>query len=266
MNTDLLYIECLDCGQKNPSNSILTKCPACGGMWLEARYNLERLAGYLQEVTKSRPFDLWRYRELLPVAEPDPAISLGEGGTPLIRAANLGMMLGLHNLYIKDERQGPTSSFKDRQAAVCIAALKEAGIHELVVCSTGNVAIAFSAYSARAGIKLWAFLTSLVPAEKMRETAVYGAQVIKVTASYDKAKEVAAEFARQRGLYQERGARSIPSVEAMKTIAYEIAEQFGMLHSKPSFTRPQTGICNPSAAGLDPWASRKVSTSCSKWG
>jgi len=150
---------------------------------------------------------------------------MGEGGTPLIHAANLGMMLGLSNLYIKDERQGPTGSFKDRQAAVSIAALKEAGISEMVLSSTGNVAIAFSAYAARAGIKLWAFLTSLVPAEKMREVAIYGTQVVKVTASYDQTKQVAAEFARQRGLYLERGSRSIPSVESMKTIAYEIAEQ-----------------------------------------
>ena len=150
---------------------------------------------------------------------------MGEGGTPLVHAANLGMMLGCPNIYIKDERQGPTNSFKDRQAAVGIASLKEAGITEAVLASTGNVAISYSAYAARAGIKLWAFLTSLVPAEKMREVAVYGTQVVKVTASYDQAKKVAAEFAHQRNLTLERGARTIPSVEAMKTIAFEIVEQ-----------------------------------------
>ena len=156
---------------------------------------------------------------------------MGEGGTPLIHAANLGLMLGCPNIYIKDERQGPTSSFKDRQAAVAIASLKEAGITEAVLASTGNVAIAYSAYAARAGIKLWAFLTSLVPAEKMREVAIYGTQVVKVTASYDQAKKVAAEFAKQRGLSLERGARTIPSVEAMKTISYEIVEQLTALLS-----------------------------------
>ncbi len=174
---------------------------------------------------RSRPFNMWRYQELLPVRNPKPDISLGEGGTPLIRAINLGMMLGCPNIFIKDERQGPTGSFKDRQAAVTIAALKEAGITEAVIASTGNVAISYSAYAARAGIKLWAFLTSLVPAEKMREVAIYGTQVVKVTSTYDQAKQVAAEYARQRGLYIDRGTRSIPSVEAMKTIAYEIAEQ-----------------------------------------
>jgi threonine synthase len=135
------------------------------------------------------------------------------------------MMLGCPNIYIKDERQGPTSSFKDRQAAVTIAALKEAGITEMVAASTGNVAISYSAYASRAGMKLWAFVTSLVPAMKMREIALYGSQVIKITGSYDQCKQVASEFAHQRHLYQDMGARTITSIEAMKTIAFEIAEQ-----------------------------------------
>ena len=156
---------------------------------------------------------------------PNISLSLGEGCTPLIRAVNLGMMLGCPNIYIKDERQGPTSSFKDRQASVTIAALKEAGITEMVAASTGNVAISYSAYASRAGVKLWAFVTSLVPAMKMREIALYGSQVIKITGSYDQCKQVASEFARQRNLYQDMGARTITSIEAMKTIAFEIAEQ-----------------------------------------
>ena len=182
---------------------------------------------FLREV-RDRPFDLWRYQELLPIHNPNPTLRLGEGGTPLIQAANLGMMLGLTNLFIKDERQGPTSSFKDRQAAVTIAALKEGGVTEMVAASTGNVAISLSAYAARAGIKLWAFVTSLVPGVKMREIALYGSQVVKITGSYDQAKQVAAEFARQRGLYQDMGARTVTAVEAMKTIAFEISEQLTM--------------------------------------
>lgn len=220
-----IFAECLDCGYKFDYSPTLLTCPNCAGQWLEARYDNENFSRTLPALAAGRPFNLWRYRELLPVKESNHELFMGEGGTPLIHAVNLGMMLGCPNIYIKDERQGPTSSFKDRQAAVGIAALKEAGITEMVLASTGNVAISFSAYAARAGIKLWAFLTSLVPAEKMREVAIYGTQVVKVTASYDQAKQLAAEFARQRNLYLERGARSIPSVEAMKTIAYEIAEQ-----------------------------------------
>ena len=218
-------IKCLDCGHAAPFNPSSMHCPQCNSQWREAQYDLEEVANTFPSAIKDRPFDLWRYRELLPIKNPNPSLRLGEGGTPLIQAANLGMMLGLPNLYIKDERQGPTSSFKDRQASVTIAALKEGGVTEMVAASTGNVAIALSAYAARAGIKLWAFVTSLVPGVKMREIALYGSQVVKITGSYDQAKQVAAEFARQRGLYQDMGARTVTAVEAMKTIAFEIAEQ-----------------------------------------
>lgn len=226
--------ECLDCGHQAYYSPLSPACPRCGSEWRVARYDYDTIAQVLPHQLPHRPFNLWRYHELLPVQTPYPEISMGEGGTPLLRTINLGMMLGLPQLYIKDERQGPTSSFKDRQAAVTIALLKESGLTEMVVASTGNVAIAYSAYAARAGIKLWAFLTSLVPAEKMREVALYGTQVVKVTGSYDQTKQVAAEFARLRGLYLDTGARSIPTVESMKTIAYEIAEQLTMLLGRPN--------------------------------
>jgi len=221
-------IRCMDCGQAAPFNPSSMHCPQCNSQWREAEYDIAEVAKTFPSEIKERPFDLWRYRELLPIRNPNPTLRLGEGGTPLIQAANLGMMLGLPNLYIKDERQGPTSSFKDRQAAVTIAALKEGGVTEMVCASTGNVAIALSAYAARAGIKLWAFVTSLVPGVKMREIALYGSQVVKITGSYDQAKQIAAEFARQRGLYQDMGARTVTAVEAMKTLAFEIAEQLTM--------------------------------------
>jgi threonine synthase len=230
----LLHIcsECLDCSYQAPYSHTSNNCPRCGSQWREARYQYDELGGKLPGLLKGRPFDLWRYRELLPIRNPNPLIttlSMGEGGTPLIRASNLGVMLGCPNIFIKDERQGPTASFKDRQAALTVAALKESGITEAVLASTGNVAISFSAYAARAGIKLWTFLTSQVPAEKMREVAIYGTQVVKVTASYDQVKQIAAEFARQRGLFFEKGSRSIPSLEAMKTISFEIAEQLSTI-------------------------------------
>lgn len=226
-------IRCLDCGHAAPFMPRSMHCPQCNSQWREAEYDLGEVAKTFPSELQNRPFDLWRYQELLPIHNPNPTLRLGEGGTPLIQAANLGMMLGLPNLFIKDERQGPTSSFKDRQAAVTIAALKEGGVTEMVAASTGNVAISLSAYAARAGIKLWAFVTSLVPGVKMREIALYGSQVVKITGSYDQAKQVAAEFARQRGLYQDMGARTVTAVEAMKTIAFEIAEQLTMQQGPP---------------------------------
>ncbi|HRJ74762.1 MAG TPA: pyridoxal-phosphate dependent enzyme [Anaerolineales bacterium] len=229
-------IKCLDCGHNAPYYPTSTTCPKCNSQWREAEYDYELIGKTLPSKLMGRSSDLWRYKELLPVRNPNISLSLGEGNTPLVRAVNLGMMLGCPNIYIKDERQGPTASFKDRQAAVTIAALKEAGITELVAASTGNVAIAYSAYASRAGMKLWAFVTSLVPGVKMREIALYGSQVIKITGSYDQCKQVAAEFARQRKLYLDMGARTITSIEAMKTIAFEISEQLTTIQGEGEST------------------------------
>jgi threonine synthase len=172
---------------------------------------------------------MWRYRELLPLRDDRHRLSMGEGGTPLYPATNLSMMLGRPHLYVKDERQNPTGSFKDRQASLAVSVMREQGIKEMVVASTGNVAISYSAYSTHAGIKLWAFVTSTVPAEKMREVALYGTEVIKVTATYDETKKVATQFAQRRGLPYDRGLKSIAARESMKTVAFEIAEQLGEL-------------------------------------
>lgn len=216
---------CLDCGAQDAYVIGSPECPKCGSLWREAVYDYAGISAQLLHLLQNRPFNIWRYKELLPVNEPPPSLQLGEGGTPLLHAANLGSMLGIPNIYIKDERQNPTSSFKDRQAAVSIAALKENDIAELVCASTGNVAISYAAYSARAGIRLWAFLTSLVPPEKMREVAIYGTQVIKVTGTYDQAKKLAEQFALRRRIHLDLGSRSIYCIEAMKTLAFEVCEQ-----------------------------------------
>ncbi|MDF1515056.1 MAG: pyridoxal-phosphate dependent enzyme, partial [Anaerolineae bacterium] len=184
-------------------------------------------------VLKDRPMTMWRYRELLPVRRDEFIISMGEGGSALLHAHNLGMMLGAPNIYIKDERQNPTNSFKDRQAALVTSMMKEAGITELIVASTGNVAISYSAYSAHAGIKLWTFIPSLVPPEKMREIAIYGSEVIKVTDTYDATKKVAAEFSRHKGIHADRGIRNVGTRESMKTIAFEVAEQLALEQGVP---------------------------------
>lgn len=235
-------VRCLDCGTEAPFEPQTLPCPACGSEWRRVRYDYPAIRRIWQEELHARPFDLWRYRELLPLTTS--RIQPRIGGTPLLSAPNLGKMLGLNRLFIKDERLNPTGSFKDRQAAVTVAALGEHGIREAVVCSTGNVAIAFAAACARAGIRLWAFLTSLVPAEKMHEVAIYGTEVIKVTGTYDQAKQLAAQFAASRGLYLDRGARSLPAVESMKTISFEITEQLEW-HCPDWYVQPVSGGLGP---------------------
>jgi threonine synthase len=224
------YVKCAKCGHRVTDMTPLAVCVQCGHDWLDANYDLEAVAqAWRAELASRANHTMWRYWELLPLKERNNIVSMGEGGTPLLKSANLGLMLGHPHLYFKDERQGPTNSFKDRQASLAISVLKEAGISEVVVPSTGNVAISYSAYCARAGIKLWAFLTSTVPADKMREVALYGTQVVKVSSTYDHTKAVAAEFANHKGLSIDRGVRNIAAKESMKTLAFEIAEQLGLM-------------------------------------
>lgn len=227
-------VECLDCGYSTPYFPTSVSCPRCGSGWREALYDYQSLALTLPLQLPGRPFDLWRYRELLPVRDHNPDLTLGEGGTPLIRASAFGNMLHIPNLFIKDERQNPTGSFKDRQAAVTIAALMESDIHEMVVVSSGNIALAYAALAARTGIKVWVFLPGRVPATKMREIALYGARVIKTTGNYDQTRQLAMEFARQRNIFLDQSSQTVPSVEAMKTISFELTEQLTACMGAPA--------------------------------
>jgi threonine synthase len=228
-STTDVCLECAACGHRTRFDRPPEACERCGGEWLDARYDYDTVREQWPATLRERPFDMWRYRELLPLRDDTNKVTMSEGGTPLLRATNLGLMLGCPHVYFKDERQGPTGSFKDRQAALAISVMKEHGVTEAAVATTGNVGISYSAYSALAGIKMWVFLTSLVPAEKMREVALYGSEVIKVTATYDQTKKVAAQFAARRGLFLDRGIRGISARESMKTVAFEIAEQLPVL-------------------------------------
>ncbi len=231
-------VVCLDCGHRDSYHPLQPACRVCGSLWLEAQYDLEAGRHALLSLDERSRRDLWRYLPLLPLTEVPAGLPMGEGGTPLLRADNLGLLIGLPHLFIKDERRGPTASFKDRQAAVTAAVLRLAGVREAVIASTGNVALAYSAYCARIGIQLWAFLTSRVPAAKMHEVALYGTQVVKVTSTYDRVKALAAEFAARHGHYFDRSSASVASVESMKTIAFEIAEQLGALAGAPVWRAP----------------------------
>jgi threonine synthase len=245
------------CGAQIPFSRPPAACPACQHDLLDVRYDYAAIGRQMPALLRERPFNMWRYFELLPIRDPSNIVTLGEGGTPLIQVGSLGLMLGRSRIFIKDERQGPTGSFKDRQASLAISALKEAGVTECVVASTGNVAISYSAYCARAGIKLWAFLTSMVPADKMREVALYGSEVVKVTGTYDQAKQVAATFAEHRRLFFDRGIRSIAARESMKTLAFEVAEQLARIDAgtyngaQPLFRAPDWYI-QAVSGGLGP--------------
>jgi threonine synthase len=251
--TKHIELECINCRTRVSLDKNISGCPACGENILEARYELSKIdVGEWLIQLRRRPHTLWRYHEVLPLYDTSNIVTLGEGGTPLIKSHALAANLGLKHLYIKDERQSPTASFKDRQASVAISALREMGVDAVVVASTGNVAISYAAYGARAGIKLWAFFPSLTPNDKMREAAVYGAEVIKITGTYDQTKELAAKFAKRQGIFLDRGIKSVAAIEAMKTMAYEIAEELGYIFEEDRRWRSPDWFIQGVSGGMGP--------------
>lgn len=223
-----IHLECTACGHHQPYQPfVVARCERCGSQWLETRYDYTAFKREILRGLPGRPWNMWRYQDVLPIENPSALDLYPAGGTPLWLSQRFAPALGHSQVYIKDERYGPTSSFKDRQAAGAVAAMLENGIKEAVIASTGNAAVAYAAACARAGIKLWVFMTSLVPQEKLREAALFGAEVIRVSGNYDQTKQIAAQFAQRRRLLLDRGANSIPARESMKTIAYEIVEQLG---------------------------------------
>ncbi|MFN8383795.1 MAG: pyridoxal-phosphate dependent enzyme [Anaerolineales bacterium] len=222
------FLQCAVCGNQQPYEPFVpATCKKCQSQWLEANYDYAAFKREILRGIPNRPNNLWRYQDVLPLDNPSAIELYPAGGTPLWLSQRFAPNLGHATVYIKDERYGPTSSFKDRQAAVAVAAMNENGIREAVIASTGNAAVAYAAACARAGIKLWVFMTSLVPQEKLREAALFGAEVIRVSGNYDQTKQIASQFAQRKNLLLDRGASSVPARESMKTIAYEIVEQMG---------------------------------------
>src|SRR6266498_480214 len=239
------HLECNICGHQQAYKPFVPAiCEKCDSQWMEARYDYDSFKREVLRGFPNRPSNMWRYQDVLPLNDPASLDLYPAGGTPLWLSQRFGRGLGLDSVYIKDERYGPTSSLKDRQAAGAVAAMLEKGIREAVIASTGNAAVAYAAACARAGIKLWVFMTSLVPQEKLREAALFGAEVIRVSGNYDQTKQIASQFAQRRHLLLDRGATSIPARESMKTIAYEIVEQLGW-HAPDWYIQAVSGGLGP---------------------
>src|SRR4026208_967271 len=160
---NVTHLECGACGLRHEARRLHNLCTQCGKPLL-VRYDLSQAARSLtKESLKRRGADLWRYLEVLPVDGPENVITLGEGFTPLVHASRLGASLGMNELYIKDEGQNPTQSFKARGMTAAVSMAKELGVQKLAVPSAGNAAGAMAAYAARAGMEAFIFMPSDTP-------------------------------------------------------------------------------------------------------
>jgi threonine synthase len=222
----ITHLECSRCAARYSSEQVVNLC-ACGSP-LFVRYDLQRAASKLNPQTlKSRPQNLWRYREVLPVAAEASVISLDEGFTPLVHARRLGDRLGLPNLYLKDESRNPTGSFKARGMAVAVSKAHELGIRRLAVPSAGNAGGALAAYAAKAGMEAAIFMPEGTPLANRLECALHGASLSLVPGSIKDCGRVMRERLQGADWFDVSTLREPYRVEGKKTMAYEIYEQMG---------------------------------------
>ena len=217
-------IVCPRCGNHYPLDQLLNLC-SCGSP-LMVRYDLKKAAATItQSSFRARSATLWRYRELLPVQEDAHIVSLGEGFTPLLEARGLALECGLQRLWIKDEAQNPTGSFKDRGLCLAVSRAKELGVKKIAIPSAGNAGGSLAAYAARAGIEAYVFMPRDTPSANQIEVQQYGARLTLVDGLINDCGRIIAERKTAEGWFDLSTLKEPYRVEGKKTMGYEIAEQ-----------------------------------------
>ncbi|MDA8084959.1 MAG: threonine synthase [Nitrospiraceae bacterium] len=219
-------LKCRECGRLYAVEPIYV-CEFCFGP-LEVAYDYKGIAGAIsRETIEKRGKNLWRYRELLPV-DGDPRAGLDSGFTPLVRAGNLAKVLGVEELYIKDDTVvHPTLSFKDRVVSIALTKAMEFGFDTVACASTGNLAHSVSAHGAKAGFKRFIFIPATLEASKIIASLVYEPNLVVVDGNYDDVNRLCSEIAnRYRWAFVNINIRPFYA-EGSKTIGYEVVEQLG---------------------------------------
>ena len=222
----LTHLECTKTGQRYETGRVLHLSEA--GAPLFARYDLAQAAKDMRPGHLAlREPTLWRYRDVLPLEDPEDRITLGEGFTPLLAAPTLGARLGVPLAFIKEEGGNPTGSFKARGLSLAVSMAKALGATDVCLPSAGNAGSALAAYAARAGMKAHVFVPKDVARLFLMETRAYGAHVETVDGLITDAGKICAEQAKANGWYECATLKEPYRVEGKKTLGYEIAEQMG---------------------------------------
>ncbi len=221
----LTHLTCTLCGQPHDGTVPRNVSPCCGKP-LYAHYHYAAAARTLtRESLRTRVKSLWRYREVLPVRDDADIVTLGEGWTPLLPAPRLGARHGLSRLFIKDEAQNPTGSFKARGMTAAVSMAKQFRLRKLAAPSAGNAAGALAAYAARAGIEAHLFMPRDTPRANVIECREMGAHVTLIDGLIT---DCGAEVARRKaaeGWFDVSTLKEPYRAEGKKTLGYELAEQ-----------------------------------------
>ncbi len=219
------HLECTQCGQTGPHNRV-SKISDCCGKVLFARYDLPRLRREgNREAFAGREANMWRFAELMPVTDPDRVVTLGEGGTPLLAAANLQKKLGLKRLFIKEEGLNPTGTFKARGISAAVSKAAELGITGFTMPSAGNAAGAAAAYCARAARPVKVFMPQDAPPANKKESVLAGSELNLVDGLIGDAGRRAVAVAEEQNLFDLSTLKEPYRAEGKKTMGLEIAMQ-----------------------------------------
>jgi threonine synthase len=208
MSHYVTHLECANCCERYAADVVHGLCVKCRRpLWV--RYDLERIRRRFSKLElQRRPQNLWRYQELLPVADPGAIVSLGETMTPIVNVPRLAAMFGLRDLFVKDESRLPTGSFKARGMAMAITKAKEFGIERVAVPTAGNAGGAMAAYAARAGIEAYVFMPQDTPLINAKECWLAGAKTYYVNGLIDDCGKIVGEGKAKAGWFDPRRSRS----------------------------------------------------------
>lgn len=221
------HLECPKCKSKQNVDQFAQLCPDCGSPLL-VRYDLDKIRNTVKkEDFVQRRENLWRYRELLPLTDPEFAVSLGEVMTPLIHLKKLGDNSGFSNFYLKDEGMNPGGTFKSRGAAVGVSRAKELGVTKLAMPTNGNAGAAWSIYCAKAGIEAYIVMPVDAPAITRNECAIAGAKLYLVDGLISDAGKIVGKAVKKYNWMDASTLKEPYRIEGKKTMGLEIAEQFG---------------------------------------
>lgn len=224
--TFVTHLECSLTGERYEADRLHGLSAA--GKPLLVRYDLDGVRATLtKEALSSRPMDLWRWRELLPVRQTSNIVSLGENATPLIPLPRTAKRLGGAQLLAKDEGRLPTASFKARGLVMAVSMAKELGVTQVAMPTNGNAGAALAAYAAVAGMELVIFCPADTPEVNVREIAAQGARVYRVNGYIDDCGAIVGQGVKERGWFDFSTLKEPYRIEGKKTMGLELAEQLG---------------------------------------
>jgi threonine synthase len=226
MSQRVLGLRCRECGAEYELEANHA-CAMCFGP-LDVVYDY---AVVRRQATRARieagPPTMWRYRDLLPLDDQAGIVTLGEGMTPLVHAQRLGAELGLSNLYLKNDSMNPTNSFKDRVVSVAVSWARAHGFETIGCASTGNLAHAVAAYSARAGLECRLFLPQGIEVNKVVSASVFEPNLVEVNGTYDDVNRLCSQLIDEYPwAFCNINVRPFYA-EGSKTLTFETAEQLG---------------------------------------